>query len=61
MDFDKEELRYYKNNKFHGKFSGVRGKLYLTASIRDKNKITLVPCLPNIVLPQLIEGEGVSE
>jgi len=61
LDFDKEELRYYKNNKFHGKFIGVKGKLYLTASVRDKNKITLVPCLPAIVLPQLIEAEGIIE
>jgi len=53
LDFDQKTLIYYKNNTFHGKFEGVEGHLYLTATMRQKNRITIVPTIAAITLQQL--------
>jgi hypothetical protein len=55
LDHPKQELRYYHNKKFVGKFTGVTGKLYFTVSLRECNSVTLVPCVASSVLPTLIE------
>jgi hypothetical protein len=56
LNFEDHTLKYYKNNQFHASFESVSGSLYLTVTMRHLNKVTIVPCIPEIV-KSLLEEE----
>lgn len=55
LDFDKQELWYFKNNYYHFRFKlqNVPPKLYLTITLRRLNRVTLVHESPSKILQQL--------
>ena len=61
IDFKKQKLYYYKNNTLHGTFDRVKGKLFLTCTMRQYNRITIIPTIPEILLSQLKKTEEEHE
>jgi hypothetical protein len=58
LDLDDGKLIYFKNGEHHGTLTSVSGKLYLTVTMRQTNRVMIIPTIHTIALRNLKKSKN---